>query len=60
MAGRVTSSALDLNEKPILQESERKADRERRAYTIQLSIAIMADCIALLPRTVQSREQARA
>ena len=65
MAGRVaTSSASDPNEESILRESGREADREAgrewRAYSIQLSIAIIADCAALLPCIVQSRERARA
>ena len=47
-------------EELILPESGREADRKWRVYNIQLSIAIMVDCTALLSSIVQSRERARA
>ena len=48
----VTSTAFNSDEKSILRESERKANREED-YIIQLNIATMIDCAALLSNIVQ-------
>ena len=55
----VTFFAFDSNEISILQESEREANLKWKLFSIQLSIAIMIDCIILLSRIVQSRKRIR-
>ena len=54
-----TFSAFDSNEISILQESEREANLKWKIHSIQLNIAIMIDCTALLSRIVQSRKRVR-
>ena len=59
MNERVMFSTFDLNEKSILRDSERKTDRERKVYIIQLNIAIQIDCVVILSRIVQSKKRTR-
>ena len=59
MNERVMFSTFDLNEKSILRNFERKTNRKRKIYIIQLNIAIQIDCVVILSRIVQSKKQTR-